>query len=60
MSVSDAVRLLPTRIAPDKALPFDPFTSERGDNCGDAGSAARQAAQLHNVDALMRGLHAEA
>jgi len=59
MSVSDAVRLLLTRIACDKALPFDPFIPN------EATVAAMQEARhgklpsFDTVDALMRDLHAE-
>jgi DNA-damage-inducible protein J len=43
MSVSDAVRLPLTRIAGDKALPFDPFpppTSRPSRRCGKRGTAS--------------------
>ena len=47
MSVSDAVRLLLTRIARDKALPFDPFipTRKPSRRCGKRGTASCQLRQ---------------
>ncbi len=59
MSVSDAVRLLLTRIARDKALPFDPFIPN--EETVEAMREARHGKlpRFDSVDALMRDLHAE-
>jgi DNA-damage-inducible protein J len=59
MSMSDAVRLLLTRIARDKALPFDPFIPN-----DETVAAMREARRgklpgFDSVDSLMRDLHAE-
>jgi len=60
MSVSDAVRLPLTRIAGDKALPFDPFLPPNEQTV----TAMREARHgklpsFNSVDALMRDLHAK-
>jgi DNA-damage-inducible protein J len=59
MSVSDAVRLLLTRIARDKALPFDPFTPNEETVAAMREAQHGKLPSFDSVDALMRDLHAE-
>ncbi|HWK43244.1 MAG TPA: type II toxin-antitoxin system RelB/DinJ family antitoxin [Stellaceae bacterium] len=59
LTVSDAFRLLLTRVAREKALPFDPLIPN-----ADTVAAMKEArrgglAAFDNVEALMNDLHAE-
>lgn len=59
LTVSEAVRLLLTKIAHDKALPFEPLTPNK--TTIDAMREARSGRlpKVDSVDALMAALHAD-
>src|SRR5271166_490239 len=59
LSVSDAVRLLLTRIAREKALPFEPLTPNEETIAAMTEARHGKLASFADVDALMRDLHAE-
>ena len=59
LSISDAVRLLLTRIAREKALPFEPLTPNEETIAAMKEARHGKLTSFADVDALMRDLHAE-
>ncbi|WP_339057568.1 type II toxin-antitoxin system RelB/DinJ family antitoxin [Candidatus Regiella endosymbiont of Tuberolachnus salignus] len=59
LTVSDAVRLLLTKIAHEHALPFDPWTPNATTIAAMMEARSGNAVKLDNVQALMADLHAE-
>lgn len=59
LTVSDAVRLLLTRIAHDKALPFEPLTPNARTISAMREARAGKLASFASVDALMADLDAD-
>ena len=59
LSVSDAVRLLLTRIAREKALPFEPLTPNEETIAAMREARRGKLTSVASVEALMRDLHAE-
>ena len=57
--VSDAVRLLLTRIAREKALPLAPFTPNAETVAAMKEARHGKAARFNSVDALVADLHAD-
>ncbi|MDR1990050.1 MAG: type II toxin-antitoxin system RelB/DinJ family antitoxin [Acidobacteriaceae bacterium] len=60
LTVSDAVRLLLTRIAHDKALPFDPLTPNETTIQAMRDARAGRVTKARNLDALFRDLNEDA
>ena len=59
LTVSDAVRLLLTRVAHDKALPFEPLTPNAETIAAMREARAGKLASFADVDALMSDLDAD-
>jgi DNA-damage-inducible protein J len=59
LTVSDAVRLLLTRVARDKALPFELLTPNAATVAAMREARAGNLDSFDSVDALMNDLHAE-
>jgi DNA-damage-inducible protein J len=59
LSVSDAVRLLLTRIAHEKALPFEPLVPNEATIAAMKEARKGKLTSFASVDALMRDLHAK-
>ena len=59
LTVSDAVRLLLTRVARDKALPFELFTPNAETVAAMREARKGKLKKFDTVDALMDDLHAE-
>ena len=59
LTVSDAVRLLLTRVARDKALPFELLTPNAATITAMREARAGHLASFDSVEALMDDLHAE-
>jgi len=59
LTVSDAVRLMLTRVARDKALPFEPLTPNETTIAAMREARAGNLKSFNSVDALMDDLHAE-
>ncbi len=59
LTVSDAVRLLLTRIAREKALPFAPLTPNAQTVAAMKEARRGKAARFNSVDTLMADLHAD-
>lgn len=58
LTVSDAVRLLLTRVAQEKALPFEPLIPNPATIAAMKEARAGKLAKFDSVDALMTDLHA--
>lgn len=59
LTISDAVRLLLTRVAHEKALPFEPLTPNAVTVAAMKEARAGKLARFTSVDALMADLHAD-
>lgn len=59
LTVSDAVRLLLTRVARDKALPFELLTPNAATVAAMREARAGNLDSFESVDALMNDLHAK-
>ncbi len=59
LTVSEAVRLLLTKIAHDKALPFEPLTPNKTTIAAMREARAGNLSRVEGVDALMAALHAD-
>ncbi len=59
LTVSDAVRLLLTRVAHDKALPFEPLTPNAETIAAMREARKGKLKSFANVDALMADLNAD-
>ena len=59
LTVSDAVRLLLTRVAHDKALPFEPFRPNAETIAAMEEARAGNLASFTSVEALMADLNAD-
>jgi len=59
LTVSDAVRLLLTRVARDKALPFELLTPNKATVAAMREARAGNLKSFDSVDALMDDLHAQ-
>ena len=59
LTVSDAVRLLLTRVAHDKAMPFEPLTPNAETIAAMRAARAYQVKSFSDVDALMADLDAD-
>jgi DNA-damage-inducible protein J len=59
LTVSDAVRLMLTRVARDKALPFEPLTPNETTIAAMREARAGNLKSFNSVEALMDDLHAE-
>lgn len=59
LTVSDAVRLLLTKVAHDKALPFEPLTPNKTTIAAMREARAGNLPRVDSVDALMAALHAD-
>jgi len=59
LTVSDAVRLLLTKVAHDKALPFEPLIPNAVTIAAMKEARAGNLAKFDSVEALMAGLHAD-
>lgn len=59
LTVSDAVRLMLTRVAHDKALPFEPLTPNAETIAAMQEARAGKTARFNSVDALMADLDAD-
>jgi DNA-damage-inducible protein J len=59
LTVSDAVRLLLTRIAAEKALPFEPLAPGAKTIKAMRDARAGRTAKAKSVEALMADLHAD-
>lgn len=59
LTVSDAVRLLLTKVAHDKALPFEPLTPNKTTMAAMRQARAGNLPRVDSVDALMAALHAD-
>lgn len=60
LTVSDAVRLLLTRVAHDKALPFEPLTPNETTIQAMKDARAGKVTKAKNIDALFADLNANA
>lgn len=58
LTVSDAVRLMLTRVARDKALPFEPLTPKESTIAAMRAARAGDVKGFESVEALMEDLHA--
>lgn len=59
LTVSDAVRLMLTRVAHDKALPFEPLVPNATTIAAMKEARARKLPRFVSVDALMADLNAD-
>ena len=59
LTISDAVRLLLTRVAHEKALPFEPLIPNAVTVAAMKEARAGKLARFTSVEALMADLHAE-
>ncbi|MEO8714111.1 MAG: type II toxin-antitoxin system RelB/DinJ family antitoxin [Acetobacteraceae bacterium] len=59
LTVSDAVRLLLTRVAREKALPFEPLVPNAETVAAMKEARRDRLATFNSVDALMTDLHAD-
>ena len=59
LTVSDAVRLLLTRVAREKALPFSPLVPNAETIAAMREARAGKLPQFENVESLLGDLHAE-
>lgn len=59
LTVSDAVRLMLTRVAHDKALPFEPLTPNAATVAAMQEARAGGLKSFRDVEALMRDLDAD-
>ncbi len=59
LTVSDAVRLMLTRVARDKALPFEPLTPNETTIAAMREARAGNLKSFNSVESLMDDLHAE-
>lgn len=59
LTVSDAVRLLLTRVAQEKALPFEPLIPNKTTIAAMKEARKRKGKTFSSVDALMADLHAD-
>ena len=59
LTVSDAVRLLLTRIAREKALPFEPLVPNKATIAAMRAARAGRTAKFKDAEALMADLHAD-
>ncbi|MDD5306910.1 MAG: type II toxin-antitoxin system RelB/DinJ family antitoxin [Deltaproteobacteria bacterium] len=59
LTVSDAVRMLLTRVAREKALPFEPLTPNAKTIKAMREARAGRTAKFKNAAALMADLHAD-
>ena len=59
LTVSQAVRLLLTRIAHDKALPFEPLIPNDTTIAAMREARANRTAKIETAEALMADLHAD-
>ncbi len=59
LTVSDAVRLMLTRVAHDKALPFEPLVPNEATIAAMAQARAGGLPSFDSVDALMADLNAD-
>ncbi len=59
MTVSDAVRLMLTRVAHDKALPFEPLVPNAKTIAAMKEARSRKLPRFDSVEALMADLNAE-
>jgi DNA-damage-inducible protein J len=60
LTVSDAVRLLLTKVAQDKALPFEPLIPNATTIQAMKDARAGRVTKAENLDALFRDLNADA
>jgi DNA-damage-inducible protein J len=60
LTVSDAVRLMLTRVAREKSLPFEPLTPNETTIAAMREARAGNLKSFDSVEALMDDLHAEA
>ncbi len=59
LTVSDAVRMLLTRIAREKALPFEPLVPNETTLAAMRDARAGRTTKLDSAEALMTDLHAD-
>ena len=59
LTVSDAFRIMLTRVAHDKALPFDPLIPNATTIAAMREARAGKVKKVDSVDALMADLHAK-
>jgi DNA-damage-inducible protein J len=59
LTVSDAVRMLLTRIAQEKSLPFDPLVPNETTIAAMRAARAGRTAKFKNAEALLADLHAD-
>jgi DNA-damage-inducible protein J len=59
LTVSDAVRMLLTKIAREHALPFDPLTPNETTIAAIKDSRAGKLVKFDGIEALMADLHAD-
>jgi DNA-damage-inducible protein J len=59
LTVSDAVRLMLTRVAHDKALPFEPFRPNAETIAAMEEARAGNLARFDSIEALMADLNAD-
>ena len=59
LTVSDAFRIMLTRVAHDKALPFDPLIPNATTIAAMREARAGRVKKIDSVDALMADLHAK-
>lgn len=59
LTVSDAIRLLLTKVAHDKTLPFEPLTPNKTTMAAMRQARAGNLQQVDSVDALMAALHVD-
>ena len=59
LTVSDAVRMLLTRIAREKALPFEPLVPNEATIAAMREARAGRTTKFKNAEALMADLHAD-
>ncbi len=59
LTVSEAVRLLLTKVAHDKALPFEPLTPNKTTIAAMREARAGNLARAESIDALAAALHAD-
>ena len=60
LTVSDAVRLMLTRVAQDKALPFDPLVPNETTIQAMKDARAGRVTKVESLEALFRDLNADA
>lgn len=59
LTVSDAVRLLLTKVAREHALPFDPLIPNEATVAAMMEARAGNLPQVHTIDELKKALHAK-